>query len=233
VADRIIGSVPSFFFNGDGGFDGIEFDGTSGNDNIRVSRQIGPNGPQVVFANNGQTTVADYQNGETVIVHAGAGDDTVAMDDSAGLKWQAAFFGEDGNDHLVGNAQNDILVGGNGNDVLEGAGGKDLLIGGLGTDRLRGGDGADILVGDATIYDQNLTALEAILAEWARSDIGYDQRINDLRQGRGLNGSYVLSKDTVFGDGAADILTGGADMDWFVLANKKLVTDLADGERIR
>jgi Ca2+-binding RTX toxin-like protein len=233
VTDRILGGLPSFFFNGDGGFDGIEFDGTSGNDNIRILRQVGPNGPQVVFQNNGQTTVADYQNGETVIVHAGAGDDTVVIDDSAGLKWQAAFFGEDGNDHLVGNAQNDILVGGNGNDILEGAGGKDLLIGGLGTDTLRSGDGADILVGDATIYDQNLTALEAILAEWARSDLGYDQRINDLRQGRGLNGSYVLSKNTVLGDGAVDVLTGGADLDWFVLANKKQITDLADGERIR
>src|SRR5262249_58317241 len=122
-----------------------------------------------------------------------------------------------GNDHLVGNAQNDILVGGDGNDVLEGGAGRDVLIGGLGTDTLNGGTDDDILVGGATIYDQNLEALDAIMAEWARADRSYDQRINDLRQGGGLNGTFVLNKNTVLDDGALNVLTGGAGTALFAL----------------
>jgi Ca2+-binding RTX toxin-like protein len=227
------GSLPTFFFNGDGGRDGIAFDGTDGNDNIRVLRQVGPNGPQVVFQINGQSIVADYQSGETVIVHAGAGDDTVVMDDTAGLKWNAEFYGEAGNDHLVGNAKNDILVGGDGNDTLEGRGGNDVLIGGRGADVLLGGDGEDILIGNATVYDTNPAALEAIVAEWTRTDLSYDQRVNDLRKGGGLNGGFVLNKDTVLDDGVVDVLTGGAGQDWFPTGNKDQITDLAGGERTR
>src|SRR5262249_9434946 len=147
---------------------------------------------------NGQTFVAGYANGETIIVFAGAGDDQVFMDDSAGLKWSAEFFGESGNDHLVGNGRNDVLVGGDGADILEGQGGRDVLIGGAGADVLLGGDDEDVLIANATIYDSNRNALDAIMAEWGRTDRDYDGRVNDLRTGGGLNGSFVIDNKTVF-----------------------------------
>jgi Ca2+-binding RTX toxin-like protein len=102
----------------------------------------------------------------------------------------------------------------------------------LGLDVLRGGDGSDRLVGGATLYADNHTALDAIMAKWGRTDIGYDQRISHICQGRGLNDVLAMNKDTVLDDGAAD-LSGGDGMDWFVVANTKVIPDLADGERIR
>jgi Ca2+-binding RTX toxin-like protein len=235
--DTIKNAVPStsgisVSLNLDGGIDGVVFQGTDGNDNIRISRVVEADGPHVIARINDQVYDAVYTGGETVIVFAGAGDDTVVMDDSAGFKWSAEFFGEAGNDHLIGNVQNDILVGGSGNDTLEGGGGNDLLIGGLGKDMLNGGAGADLLVGGATTYDNNRAALEAILAEWTRTDLGYDQRIHDLQHGGGLNGPYVLTKETVLDDDARDVLTGGDGLDWFVLAQKKNITDRAAQERI-
>ncbi len=125
------------------GQDGIVFHGTDGNDHIRVSRKVGPSGPEVVFLLNGQTTVIPYLNGETIFVFAGAGNDEVIMDDSAAVRWTAEFHGEAGNDHLVGSLLNDTLDGGAGNDLLEGGGGDDALIGGTGRDTFRGGAGAD------------------------------------------------------------------------------------------
>jgi hypothetical protein len=41
------------------------------------------------------------------------------------------------------------------------------------------GDGSDdILIGGTTDFDGNLTALDAILAEWGRTGTDYNTRIN-------------------------------------------------------
>ena len=50
----------------------------------------------------------------------------------------------DGNDTLLGNADDNKLHGMRGNDVLYGDGGNDILEGGLGNDTLEGGLGADV-----------------------------------------------------------------------------------------
>ena len=77
------------------------------------------------------------------------------------------------------------------------------------------------LIGGTTAYDQNLTALDAIMAEFARTDRNFHQRVSAIMNGGGLNGSFVLNTDptlrpvTVFDDGAADVLTGGGGLDWF------------------
>ena len=55
----------------------------------------------------------------------------------------------DGDDTLIGGADNDVLDGGAGNDLLRGQAGDDVLDGGTGNDRLEGGDGNDVLVGGA------------------------------------------------------------------------------------
>lgn len=130
----------------DGGNDGVVFQGSNRNDRIRVSRRVGPDGPEVVAQINGRTIVAGYRDGETVSVRAGRGNDRVTIDDSV-TTWRAELFGEDGKDHLVGSLRDDLLVGGNGNDLLEGGGGNDLLSGSDGNDRLQGGDGDDVLIG--------------------------------------------------------------------------------------
>ena len=109
---------PGDFFVGGPDQDGIILFGTAGNDHIRVGRQVGPNGPQAVVRLNGETQLYDYLDGETIFVFAGAGNDRVTMDASAGLRWRAEFYGEEGNDHLLGGATSDLLDGGAGLDVL-------------------------------------------------------------------------------------------------------------------
>jgi Ca2+-binding RTX toxin-like protein len=147
----------------DGGTDGVTFLGTDGNDHIRVSRRVGPNGPEAVAEINGQTLVAGYQGGDTVRVLAGRGNDEVIVDPSV-TTWRTELFGEDGNDRLVGGPLADRLDGGLGNDDLDGGDGDDDLTGGdgndhlqgdAGNDRLDGGDGNDDLDGGAG--DDDLT----------------------------------------------------------------------------
>jgi hypothetical protein len=124
----------------------------------------------------------------------------------------------DANDNvLTGNGGNDILLGGAGNDTLNGGDGRNLLIGGLGTDTLTGGSGDDLLIGGTTSYDGNTAALQAILAEWGRTDAGYAARVAHLNgsQAGGLNGSFYLNAFTVADDGVSDQLKGLDGTDWF------------------
>jgi hypothetical protein len=103
-------------------------------------------------------------------------------------------------------------------DHLTGDGGRNVLIGNAGADVLTGGAGDDLLISGTTTYGSNVAALLAIVREWARTDATYAARVADLSNGGGLNGSYVLNATTLPDDGAVDVLTGGADSDWF-LAN--------------
>lgn len=131
----------------------------------------------------------------------------------------AVIFGGDGNDTIDarGSSANDVLVGGAGDDLLYGGSGRNLLIGGGGSDTLYGGGGDDILIGGGTVYDANLAALNAIMAEWGRTDLSYQQREADLSGAAsgGLNGSYVLNGSTVYDDGVVDVLAGGHGHNWY------------------
>src|SRR5207244_11346146 len=113
----------------------------------------------------------------------------------------AAPFGDAGNDTLDarGSTANNILVGGAGTDTLQGGSGRDLLIGGAGADTLHGNGGDDIVIGNSTDYDSNLAALNALMAEWGRTDADYTTRVNHLTGGAGggLNGGYFLHHITV------------------------------------
>ena len=125
------------------GEDGFVVQGTSGNDTILIRREEDANGPVAVVTINGQEVRFNYLDGETVTVFASGGNDRVEMDASAGAFWKALFFGEDGNDTLIGGAQDDFLNGGAGADSLDGGAGNDTLIGWTGRDTIVGGDGTD------------------------------------------------------------------------------------------
>jgi Ca2+-binding RTX toxin-like protein len=115
------------------------------------------------------------------------------------------------------------LFGDAGIDILQGGADRDLLIGGNHGDTLTGGSGDDILIGGDTDHDVNVTALAAIMAEWT-SGGAYLNRIDHLTNAvaGGLNDPFFLkaaggtpAAATVYNDGYADTLTGGADQDWF------------------
>jgi Ca2+-binding RTX toxin-like protein len=107
------------------GQDGIVIHGTAGNDVIHISRRVGLDGPEAVILLNDELIVSTYSNGETITVFAGSGADRVVASNK--LTWQVEFFGEEGDDVLVGGPRDDILVGGPGSDVLDGGGGLDQL----------------------------------------------------------------------------------------------------------
>jgi hypothetical protein len=124
--------------------------------------------------------------------------------------------GGGGNDILVGSALGSILIGGGGNDTITAGSGRSLLIGGTGGDVLKGGAADDLLIAGTTNFDANHAALMSILREWQRTDKTYAQRIGDLKNGGGLNGSNKLIRGTtVHDDVATDTLTGGTGLDWF------------------
>jgi hypothetical protein len=76
---------------------------------------------------------------------------------------------------------------------------------------LIGGDADDILIAGTTSWDTNpnwKTAFASIMAEWARTDLGFDDRVQHIQNGGGLNGSYVLDGSTVSNNGGGNTLLG-------------------------
>jgi Ca2+-binding RTX toxin-like protein len=116
--------------------------------------------------------------------------------------------------NVTGGQGNNILVG-NGNNVLTGGSGRDLLISGGGNSTLQSGSGEAILIGAHYIFDTNLAALDAILAEWSRP-IPYAARVHDLIFGGGLNGPFVLNTATVFPQPGSTRLTSGLGLDFLI-----------------
>jgi len=125
-----------------------------------------------------------------------------------------------------------VIVGDGQNNILNGNGGRDLLIGGGGLDVLTGGDKDDILIGGRTSHDTSNTALTALINEW-KSTASYQIRIDRLMRVRtgGVNGAYSLTTFTVFDDGVANSLNGGANLD-FYFKGALDVTDAGPDERV-
>jgi Ca2+-binding RTX toxin-like protein len=130
-----------------------------------------------------------------------------------------------------------VLDGGGGMATITGGSGRNILIGGTGQATLIGGAASDLLIGDGTSYDSgttaNITALEAIMAEWASSD-RYATRISDLlgTTSGGLNGSNFLNSTTVFNAHVNDRMTGRQGLDWFFSSSGDIITDLNSSETV-
>jgi len=140
------------------------------------------------------------------------------------------LLGGTGSDTLLAGSGNDVLVGGSGNDRLVAGVGKNILIAGGGADTLVGGPNQDLLIGGSTIYDNNMQALNAIMAEWASTDT-YAVKIKHLlgTQSGGKNGSTLLTASTVQNNSQASTLTGGKGQDWFWTSSQDSITDLNNG----
>jgi hypothetical protein len=117
--------------------------------------------------------------------------------------------------NVVGSRGNDLLVGDGMGNSLTGGSGRNLLIAGSAAGTLQGNTGDDILIGGTTAYDGNLAALDEILSEWTRTDLGYSARVNHLLNGGGKNGSFKLNAATVKSNGGRNKLLGGAGTDLF------------------
>jgi hypothetical protein len=178
-------------------------------------------------------------SGGTTTVIGGKGDDTLVAglnNHLDGLLEPVAFNGGDGIDSVVVNdsasTTNNVYVGSPtsvsklGGPVVSYAAvesvtvnsgsGRDLMIAGTGKMKLVGNGGEDILIGGHTNFDTDATALNALMAEWTRTDLIYQQRVRHITRGGGLNGTYKLNPATVHGNGGGNTLLGGsADKDLF------------------
>ena len=139
------------------------------------------------------------------VITGGAGHDTLWGDGGDDV-----LLGGTGNDDLFGGSGNDVLVGGDGNDILSGGSGRDLLIGSQDNDDIEGGDGEDILIGGYTIHDNNVAALDAVMAIWT-SSASFNARVATLTSTGGLLQAGV----TVFDDNDCDDLNGNAGRDLY------------------
>lgn len=174
-----------------------------------------------------QTATFTTSSVNKIVMYLRGGNDCAVV--SQNLTIATTMFGGAGNDTLTGGNGNDTLVGEDGCDLLIGRHGYDLLIGGDGIDLLVGDSGSDILIAGTTAFDNNLAALDSIMAEWT-SNHSYAQRVANLTQMgmnpgfNGLNGAIFLIAEgedaTVFDDGVADFLSGGGDRDLFFASDE-------------
>ena len=121
--------------------------GTSGNDNVHISKAPGLLGALGLYEVNvnGNVQYMSKQQLEHTNFQLGAGNDTLVVDSNVNANITAD--GGSGNDVLIGGNGNDRLSGGSGNDVLAGRGGDDSISGGCGNDYLFGGNGNDRISG--------------------------------------------------------------------------------------
>lgn len=206
----------------------IKIAGSNGRDIIRVRHSCTTPGAIKVIVHELDTGNVYIEDGivgaDRVIADGRAGNDNIKVRRYLG-DLAAELYGGDGNDWIRGGDGNDFISGGDGYDLISGGNGRDFLVGGLGSDLVIGNNQDDILVGGVYSEDRDPSAVRAILAEWTRTDLGYSDRIANLTNGTGLNGSSVLDGTTVFDDNSCDILLGLRGLDWFHANDSQDYTD--------
>lgn len=181
------------------------------------------------------STGADTITNKTAIfafLNGGPGNDTLT-----GGPGFDVLLGGAGNDLINGGGGIDVLLASAGNDTLFGDAGRDLLIGGTGGDYLDGGTEDDIIIAGSTSFDDQQTALDAILGEWS-SFRPYLTRVANLSgtgTGPRQNGDiFLIAGETVFedtSDSDIDTLLGSGGNDFFFLnVEEDLLQDLTSPE---
>ena len=183
-----------------------------------VMQPIASETPVTIVGGAGVNTLdySAYTTGVNVDLATGAATDLAAIANIRNV------IGGSGDDILTGNALANVLIGGAGNDFLTGGAGRDILVGGSGMDTLDEGNGGSILIGGLLSYDNeaaqtaDTVALNALQAEWSRTDLDYEGRVNHLNGSvaGGLNGTNLIDNATVFDDGQVDTIYDGSGEDW-------------------
>jgi Ca2+-binding RTX toxin-like protein len=111
------------------------------------------------------------------------------------------FYGDGGNDYIVGQGLNDLINGGRHNDYVAGGAGADLLFGDFGNDTVLGGTGNDILGGGFG---------EDLVDGGDGNDVIYsteeDGPMDDISGGAGDDDIAALDGDNVDGEDGNDLI---------------------------
>jgi Ca2+-binding RTX toxin-like protein len=150
----------------------LTIQGTEGNDKIALRLRAGDPGTLEIDVGDDGSADFSFERSRiaAILVAAGAGDDTVRIDDSQGAFTDTiptTIDGGPGNDTLSGGAGGETLLGGDGNDVVDGNGGNDIAFLGAGddtfvwdpgdgSDTIEGQDGTDTMVFNGAAADERV-----------------------------------------------------------------------------
>jgi Ca2+-binding RTX toxin-like protein len=134
--------------DGGAGSDLMEFNGSAGNEVMRLAAVAGD--VTQLTRNLGNINMT-LQSVERVVVNAGAGDDTFDATGNLAPLVALTVDGGAGNDRILGGNGNDLLIGGDGDDFVDGQQGADTAFLGAGDDVFQWdpGDGSDVVEGQA------------------------------------------------------------------------------------
>ncbi len=221
----------------DGGGGGDSLFGGLGNDtyliegNDTVSELTQEGTDEVIYRGSGGTALGT--NVEHVTLAAGVGALSATGNGVANL--------------VIGNSSRNLLDAGDGNDTLLGGSGDDTLLGGGGDDLLDGERGADLMLGGAGNDTYRVDHVRDAIGESPGAGIDWViSRLRDFTLPANVENLILVgagrqqgigneSANTINGNAAADILTGGGGADRFVFddaldpANVDVVTDFASG----
>ena len=154
LGDDIRGDDQRNRLNGNDGDDYLEGRANSGDDGDSFR---GGAGNDTIVGSDGQGDYAEYDDelAVDVFVDLAAGTATDEFGDTDTLISIEDIGTGDGNDTILGNAENNFLDGRGGNDTLRGFDGRDTFRGGAGDDILDGGDApVEYNGGDRARYDR-------------------------------------------------------------------------------
>lgn len=115
-------------------------DGGAGIDTISSGGDVNLEAGFATSIGGGRFSIDDFENISLLTAVDGAvarGDDNANAMEAGYSSSDLVFFGQGGNDTIVGGSGADRISGGSDNDVLDGASGADTLTGGLGSDVFR------------------------------------------------------------------------------------------------
>lgn len=190
----------------------LEFVGTNGDDRVKVFKACQDEIKVQYRFGDGTNQTETFAAGDVdrLVYYLGDGNDVGFVSNQIDL--DVTMFGGAGHDMLLGGNGNDSLLGGDGDDTLVGRSGDDLLIGGDGADMIIGQGGEDILISGTTSYDNNLSAIDSIMAVWTSGD-DYETRVANITDQN--QAVFLVADITVFDDDDADALIGGRDKDLY------------------
>ena len=225
------GSGGDDVIEGGEGFNQIQVNGTVSSDNITIGANNG-----LITVSRGLATVTANNNMsvQRLVVNAGAGDDTVTVNDLASIDCAILIIvnGDEGNDRLTaqgsrlglarlmmnGGVGNDTILGSQDGDSLNGNEGTDAINGLAGNDSITGTAGNDVLAGG--LGDDTLDGGDG--EDFITGNAGNDR----IRGGagndtlRGFEGDDILDgqsgDDNLNGMDGNDVIRGGVGKDQIV-----------------